>query len=165
MQQFLVQKTSEIRMVALHINGRERQVDADPSTPILWALRDHLDMTGTKFGCGAALCGACTVHLDGQAIRACVTPISSAVGHRITTIEAMEADKVGKAVQDAWVRHDVPQCGYCQSGQVMSATALLRANKKPTDTDIDNAMSGNICRCGTYQRIRAAIKDAAKTLA
>jgi len=152
-------------MTALHVNGRDHTVDADPGTPILWALRDTLGMTGTKFGCGAALCGACTVHLDGQAIRSCVTPISSAVGHRITTIEAMETDKVGKAVQDAWVRHDVPQCGYCQSGQVMSATALLRVNKKPTDADIDNAMSGNICRCGTYQRIRAAIKDAAKTLA
>ena len=152
-------------MVTLHINGRDRQVDADPSTPILWALRDHLGMTGTKFGCGAALCGACTVHLDGAAVRACVTPISAAVNHKITTIEAMEADKVGKAVQDAWVRHDVPQCGYCQSGQVMSAVALLRSNRHPLDADIDQAMSGNICRCGTYQRIRAAIKDAAATIA
>ncbi|MBW8897888.1 MAG: (2Fe-2S)-binding protein [Massilia sp.] len=152
-------------MVTLHINGRDRQVDADPSTPILWALRDHLGMTGTKFGCGAALCGACTVHLDGAAVRACVTPISAAVNHKITTIEAMEADKVGKAVQDAWVKHDVPQCGYCQSGQVMSAVALLRSNRHPLDADIDQAMSGNICRCGTYQRIRAAIKDAAATIA
>jgi len=152
-------------MVTLHINGRDRQVDADPSTPILWALRDHLGMTGTKFGCGAALCGACTVHLDGAAVRACVTPISSAVGHKITTIEAMEADKVGKAVQDAWVKRDVPQCGYCQSGQVMSAVALLRTKRHPSDADIDQAMSGNICRCGTYQRIRAAIKDAAATIA
>ena len=152
-------------MLALNINGRDVQVDADPATPILWSLRDHLDMTGTKFGCGAALCGACTVHLDGQAVRACVTPASTAVGHRITTIEAMATDTVGQAVQAAWVRHDVPQCGYCQSGQVMSATALLRANKKPSDADIDNAMSGNICRCGTYQRIRAAIKDAAAALA
>ena len=152
-------------MVTLHINGHDRQVDADPSTPILWALRDHLGMTGTKFGCGAALCGACTVHLDGAAVRACVTPISSAVGHKINTIEAMEADKVGKAVQDAWVRHDVPQCGYCQSGQVMSAVALLRTKRHPSDADIDQAMSGNICRCGTYQRIRAAIKDAAATIA
>ena len=151
-------------MVTLHINGHDRQVDADPSTPILWALRDHLGMTGTKFGCGAALCGACTVHLDGAAVRACVTPISAAVNHKITTIEAMEADKVGKAVQDAWVRHDVPQCGYCQSGQVMSAVALLRSNRHPLDADIDQAMSGNICRCGTYQRIRAAIKDAAATI-
>ena len=152
-------------MLALNINGRDVQVDADPATPILWTLRDHLDMTGTKFGCGAALCGACTVHLDGQAVRACVTPASTAVGHRITTIEAMATDTVGQAVQAAWVRHDVPQCGYCQSGQVMSATTLLRANKKPSDADIDNAMSGNICRCGTYQRIRAAIKDAAAALA
>jgi isoquinoline 1-oxidoreductase subunit alpha len=153
------------RMVTLNINGKDLQVDADPATPILWALRDNLNMTGTKFGCGAALCGACTVHLNGQAIRSCVTPISSAAGQKITTIEAMENDKVGKAVQDAWVRHDVPQCGYCQSGQVMSATALLRTKKNPTDADIDAAMSGNICRCGTYQRIRAAIKDAARTLA
>jgi len=152
-------------MVTLHINGHDRQVDADPSTPILWALRDHLGMTGTKFGCGAALCGACTVHLDGAPIRACITPISAAAGHNITTIEAMEADKVGKAVQDAWVRHDVPQCGYCQSGQVMSAVALLRTKRHPSDADIDQAMSGNICRCGTYQRIRAAINDAVSTIA
>jgi len=152
-------------MVQLNINGRDTEVDADPSTPILWALRDHLDMTGTKFGCGAALCGACTVHLNGDPIRSCVTPIASAVGQKITTIEAIAQDPVGKAVQTAWIAHDVPQCGYCQSGQVMSATALLRTNKAPTDADIDNAMSGNICRCGTYQRIRAAIKDAAKSLA
>jgi isoquinoline 1-oxidoreductase alpha subunit len=152
-------------MITLNINGRDVQVDADPSTPILWTLRDNLDMTGTKFGCGAALCGACTVHVDGVAVRSCQTTMRTLANKSITTIEAMETDKVGKAVQDAWVKHDVPQCGYCQSGQVMSATALLRVNKKPTDTDIDNAMSGNICRCGTYQRIRAAIKDAAKTLA
>ena len=152
-------------MPALNVNGTSTDLDIPDDMPLLWAIRDVLGLTGTKFGCGAALCGACTVHLDGQAIRSCVTPISAAAGHKITTIEAMESDKVGKAVQDAWVKHDVPQCGYCQSGQVMSATALLRANKKPTDTDIDNAMSGNICRCGTYQRIRAAIKDAAKTLA
>ncbi len=152
-------------MITLNINGKDMQVDADPSTPILWALRDNLNMTGTKFGCGAALCGACTVHMGGQAIRSCVTPISAAVGQKITTIEAMAADHVGKAVQAAWVKHDVPQCGYCQSGQVMSATALLQSNKTPTDADIDGAMSGNICRCGTYQRIRAAIKDAAQTLA
>ena len=153
-------------MSALHVNGRDHTVDADPGTPILWALRDTLGMTGTKFGCGAALCGACTVHLDGAPIRSCITPISSLkAGQKITTIEAMEADRVGKAVQDAWVKHDVPQCGYCQSGQVMSATALLRTTKTPTDKDIDDAMSGNICRCGTYQRIRAAIKDAAKTIA
>jgi len=152
-------------MVQLNINGRELSVDVDPSTPILWALRDNLDLTGTKFGCGAALCGACTVHLEGAPIRACITPVAAAAGLKITTIEAMSADPVGKAVQDAWVRHDVPQCGYCQSGQVMSATALLRTNKAPSDADIDNAMSGNICRCGTYQRMRAAIKDAATTLA
>ena len=152
-------------MVKLNINGRDQSVDVDPSTPILWALRDNLDLTGTKFGCGAALCGACTVHLEGAPIRACITPVAAAAGLKITTIEAMSADPVGKAVQDAWVRHDVPQCGYCQSGQVMSATALLRTNKAPSDADIDNAMSGNICRCGTYQRMRAAIKDAATTLA
>lgn len=151
-------------MVTLNINGRDVQVDAAPSTPVLWALRDNLGMTGTKFGCGAALCGACTVHLDGQPIRSCVTPIASVAGKKITTIEAMESDRVGKAVQDAWVKHDVPQCGYCQSGQVMTATALLRINRAPTDADIDAAMSGNICRCGTYQRIRTAIKDAAKSL-
>ena len=152
-------------MVTLNINGRAVQVDADPSTPVLWALRDNLGMTGTKFGCGAALCGACTVHLDGQPIRSCVTPIGSVAGKKITTIEAMEADQVGKAVQAAWVKHDVPQCGYCQSGQVMTATALLRSNRAPTDADIDAAMSGNICRCGTYQRMRTAIKDAAQSLA
>lgn len=152
-------------MVTLNINGRDVQVDADPSTPVLWALRDNLGMTGTKFGCGAALCGACTVHLDGQPIRSCVTPIGSVTGKKIATIEAMEADRVGKSVQEAWVKHDVPQCGYCQSGQVMTAIALLRTNKAPTDADIDAAMSGNICRCGTYQRMRTAIKDAAKSLA
>jgi isoquinoline 1-oxidoreductase alpha subunit len=152
-------------MVQLNINGRDMQVDVDAATPILWALRDNLNLTGTKFGCGAALCGACTVHLDGAPIRSCITPVSSAVGHKITTIEAIGGDGIGKVVQAAWIRHDVPQCGYCQSGQVMSATALLQSNKAPSDTDIDNAMSGNICRCGTYQRIRAAIKDAARTLA
>lgn len=151
-------------MLTLNINGRNLQVEADPATPVLWALRDHLNLTGTKFGCGAALCGACTVHLDGDPIRSCITPISAVAGRSITTIEAMAADPVGKAVQDAWVRHDVPQCGYCQSGQVMSAVALLRSNRRPLDADIDNAMSGNLCRCGTYQRIRAAIKDAAATL-
>lgn len=151
-------------MLTLNINGRDLQVDADPATPVLWALRDNLNLTGTKFGCGAALCGACTVHLDGAPIRACITPIAAVAGQAIATIEAMQDDPVGKAVQDAWVRHDVPQCGYCQSGQVMSAVALLRANRRPLDADIDNAMSGNLCRCGTYQRIRAAIKDAAAAL-
>jgi isoquinoline 1-oxidoreductase subunit alpha len=149
----------------LNVNGKSVSVDADPSTPILWALRDELGLTGTKFGCGAALCGACTVHLNGAAIRSCITPISAAAGARITTIEAQEADSVGRAVIDAWVKHDVAQCGYCQSGQVMSAVALLKTNKKPSDADIDAAMAGNICRCGTYQRIRAAVKDAAAAAA
>ncbi|NRF65746.1 (2Fe-2S)-binding protein [Aquincola sp. S2] len=148
----------------LKLNGKPVTVKADPSTPILWALRDELGMTGTKFGCGAALCGACTVHLNGAAIRSCVTPISAAVGADLRTIEAQGGDRVGRAVIDAWVKHDVAQCGYCQSGQVMSAVALLKANKKPSDADIDSAMAGNICRCGTYQRIRAAVKDAAGTL-
>jgi isoquinoline 1-oxidoreductase alpha subunit len=152
-------------MVELNINGRAMTIDADPSTPLLWALRDNLGLTGTKFGCGIAACGACTVHVDGQPKRACVTPISSVVGARITTIEAMETDRVGRAVQDAWVRNDVVQCGYCQSGQVMAATALLREKKNPSDRDIDDAMTGIVCRCGTYARIRAAIEDAAKSLA
>lgn len=152
-------------MPTLNINGKNVPVDAAESTPILWALRDTLGMTGTKFGCGAALCGACTVHLNGAPIRSCVTPVSAAVGQKITTIEAVGADRVGKAVQEAWVKHDVAQCGYCQSGQVMSATALLKTKPKPTDADIDAAMAGNICRCGTYVRIRAAIKDASVALA
>ena len=147
------------------LNGKPVTVDADPSTPVLWTLRDHLGMTGTKFGCGAALCGACTVHLNGQAIRSCITPISSVAGQSIATIEAQAHDKVGRAVQAAWQKHDVAQCGYCQSGQIMSATALLKSNRHPSDADIDGAMSGNICRCGTYVRIRAAIHDAAKALA
>ncbi len=152
-------------MATLNVNGKDLAVDADPSTPILWALRDTLGMTGTKFGCGAAMCGACTVHMNGSAIRSCVTPISAAAGQKITTIEAIGADRVGKAVQAAWVKHDVAQCGYCQSGQVMSATALLKTKRKPTDADIDQAMAGNICRCGTYARVRAAIHDAAANLA
>jgi isoquinoline 1-oxidoreductase subunit alpha len=152
-------------MASLNINGKSVDVDADPSTPLLWALRDHLQMTGTKFGCGAALCGACTIHLNGVATRSCVTPISAVAGQKITTIEAMESDRVGKVVQAAWVKHDVAQCGYCQSGQIMSATALLKTNKRPSDADIDGAMAGNICRCGTYIRIRAAIKDASRSLA
>ncbi len=151
-------------MSTLHINGKVVEVDADPSTPILWALRDNLGMTGTKFGCGVAACGACTVHLNGQAIRACATPISAAQGKKITTIEAQANDKIGKALTEAWVKHDVAQCGYCQSGQVMSASALLATNKNPSDAQIDAAMAGNICRCGTYNRVRAAIKDAAKAL-
>ena len=152
-------------MASLNVNGKDLTVDADPSTPILWALRDNLGMTGTKFGCGQALCGACTVHVDGKPVRSCVTPISAAVGQKITTIESMQADSVGKAVQAAWVKHDVAQCGYCQSGQVMSATALLKTKRKPSDADIDAAMAGNVCRCGTYARVRAAIKDAATQLA
>ena len=152
-------------MAKFTLNGKPTTANVDPATPILWTLRDTLQLTGTKFGCGQALCGACTVHLDGQPIRSCVTPISAAEGKRITTIEGNEADKVGKAVAAAWIRHDVPQCGYCQSGQIMSATPLLKTNKKPSDADIDAAMAGNICRCGTYARIRAAIHDAAKTLA
>jgi len=151
-------------MNQLNINGRDVQVDVDPSTPLLWVLRDSLGMTGTKFGCGIAACGACTVHVDGQPTRSCSTPISALTGKQIATIEAMESDRVGKAVQEAWVRNDVVQCGYCQSGQVMAAAALLKAKKAPSDKDIDDAMSGNICRCGTYVRIRAAVKDAAKTL-
>jgi isoquinoline 1-oxidoreductase alpha subunit len=157
-------------MSTLHINGQPRQVDADPSTPILWALRDTLGLTGTKFGCGAALCGACTVHVDGQAVRSCSLPISAVKAQKIMTIEAVTdgRDKVGKAVSEAWVRHDVAQCGYCQSGQIMSATAFLKnrpRGKRPTEAEIDAAMAGNICRCGTYARVRAAIADAALALA
>ena len=149
-------------MIALNVNGRRVEVDAEADTPLLWVLRDYLDMTGTKFGCGMALCGACTVHIDGQPTRSCVTPASAVAGKGITTIEAIGATKAGKAVQDAWVAENVPQCGYCQSGQVMSAAALLASKKYPSDADIDSAMSGNICRCATYPRIRAAIKRAAR---
>src|SRR5450631_3348170 len=152
-------------MLTLNINGTPVQVDADPSTPVLWALRDTLGMSGTKFGCGVAACGACTVHVNGQPTRSCTTPISAVVGQKITTIEGVGGGPVGKAVQEAWIAHDVAQCGYCQSGQIMSATALLASNKKPSDADIDAAMAGNLCPCGTYQRIRAAIHDAAKALA
>jgi isoquinoline 1-oxidoreductase alpha subunit len=146
----------------LTINGRKREVDVPSDMPVLWVLRDVLGMTGTKFGCGMALCGACTVQLDGQAIRSCVTPVSAAAGKAITTIEAIGNTVAGKKVQEAWVALDVPQCGYCQSGQIMSASALLAKNPHPTDSDIDAAMGGNICRCGTYRRIRAAIKQAAQ---
>jgi len=152
-------------MIALNVNGKRVEVDAEADTPLLWVLRDYLDMTGTKFGCGMALCGACTVHIDGQATRSCVTPASAVAGKGITTIEAIGATKAGKAVQDAWVAENVPQCGYCQSGQVMSAAALLASKRNPSDADIDSAMSGNICRCATYPRIRAAIKRAARGLA
>lgn len=152
-------------MITLNINGKDQQLDAPDDMPILWALRDVAHLTGTKFGCGMAQCGACTVHLDGQAIRSCITPMSAAAGKKITTIEQMQNDKVGQVVQEAWKEIDVVQCGYCQSGQIMSATALLATNPKPTDADIDAAMSGNICRCGTYPRIRAAIYNAASKLA
>ena len=145
----------------LMINGESQEVNLPEETPILWTLRDVLGMTGTKFGCGKSLCGACTVMLDGQPIRSCVTPISAAKGKQITTIEAVSEDSVGKAVQQAWVDLGVPQCGYCQSGQVVAATALLKSNPNPSDEDIDNAMTGNICRCGTYTRIRQAIKKVA----
>jgi len=149
-------------MASLVINGKTRDVDADPSTPLLWVLRDTLGMTGTKFGCGAALCGACTVLLDGKPIRSCSTPLSAAGGKKITTIEGVGATEVGKKVQAAWASLDVPQCGYCQSGQIVAATALLSEKPQPSDNDIDQAMAGNICRCGTYPRIRAAIHKAAK---
>ena len=148
-------------MTPVTINGRRYDVDLPRDTPLLWALRDELGLTGTKFGCGMALCGACTVHLDGQAVRSCMTPLSAVANKKVTTVEGLEADKVGKAVQTAWIEVSVPQCGYCQSGQIMSATALLKRNPKPTDADIDSAMAGNICRCGTYTRIRTAIKQAA----
>ena len=149
-------------MASLNINGKAREVNADPNTPLLWVIRDTLGMTGTKFGCGAALCGACTVLLDGTPIRSCSTPMSAAAGKKITTIEGVGASATGKKVQAAWASLDVPQCGYCQSGQIMAATALLTAKPNPTDADIDSAMAGNICRCGTYPRIRAAIHKAAK---
>ena len=152
-------------MISLSINGKSTQVDADNDTPLLWALRDHANLTGTKFGCGMSLCGACTVHVDGRPTRSCQTPLSAVTGRRITTIEGIGFFKIGRAVQAAWVAENVPQCGYCQSGQVMSATALLNANKDPSDAQIDAAMAGNICRCATYPRIRAAIKRAAKGLA
>lgn len=151
-------------MITLNINGKDQQLDVSDDMPILWALRDVLHMTGTKFGCGMAQCGACTIHLDGQPTRSCITPISAAVGKKIVTIEEVHSDKVGQAVQAAWSEIDVVQCGYCQSGQIMAATALLTTNHAPTDADIDAAMSGNICRCGTYPRIRAAIHAAANKL-
>ncbi len=148
-------------MVSLTVNGKTRKVDAEPNTPLLWVLRDSVGLTGTKFGCGMQLCGACTVHLDGKPVRSCGTPLSAAAGKKVTTIEAIGNTAVGKKVQAAWKELDVPQCGYCQSGQIMSAAALLAAKPKPTDADIDAAMDGNICRCGTYPRIRAAIHKAA----
>ncbi len=147
-------------MTKLNVNGKSVTIDAAADTPLLWAIRDHLKLNGTKFGCGMALCGACTVHLNGEPIRSCSTPLSACAGKNITTIEGISANGL-HAVQKAWIEHDVPQCGYCQSGQIMSAVALLAKNKNPSDADIDNAMSGNICRCGTYQRVRAAIHTAA----
>jgi isoquinoline 1-oxidoreductase alpha subunit len=147
--------------IALEINGKTVQVQAEADTPLLWVLRDELKMTGSKFGCGIAQCGACTVHADGQPIRSCSTPIEALSGVKITTIEGLGGEH---ALQAAWVKHDVPQCGYCQSGQIMAAAALLAKTPRPTDADIDAAMTGNVCRCGAYQRIRAAIKDAAATL-
>jgi isoquinoline 1-oxidoreductase alpha subunit len=145
------------------LNGKSTTLDADPDMPLLWAIREVAGLHGTKFGCGMAQCGACTVHLEGQAIRSCVTPLAAVAGKRVTTIEGLQG-KPAKAVQDAWVKHQVPQCGYCQSGQIMSATALLAQNAAPTDSDIDAAMSGNICRCATYSRIRAAIHTAAESI-
>jgi isoquinoline 1-oxidoreductase alpha subunit len=147
-------------MATLNINGQDHSFDVPADMPLLWVLRDVAGLTGTKFGCGAGLCGACTVHLDGEAVRSCQTAVSDAVGHKIATIETVGATPQGAAIQKAWLDLEVVQCGYCQSGQIMSATALLTTNPKPSDSDIDDAMSGNICRCGTYPRIRAAIKQA-----
>ena len=150
-------------VVSLNVNGHAHKVEADPDTPLLWVIRDDIGLTGTKFGCGVAQCGACTVHVDGQPARSCVTPATAVAGRKITTIEGQQS-KAAKAVQKAWIEHDVVQCGYCQSGQIMSATALLEQNPKPSDEDIDQAMAGNICRCATYVRIRAAIHAAAGQL-
>jgi len=146
--------------ISFDLNGSTVTVQAEPDTPLLWVIRDEVGLTGTKFGCGAALCGACTVHLNGSPIRSCQTPVSSVAGKKVATVESLSAHN-SHPLQKAWVKHQVPQCGYCQSGQLMSATALLAKNKNPSDADIDAAMSGNLCRCGTYNRIRAAIKDAA----
>ena len=148
-------------MANLNINGKTQQVDVDPSTPLLWALREQVGLTGTKYGCGIAQCGSCTVHIDGAAVRSCVTPVSAVQGKKITTIEGIAANGTLNKIQKAWLEHDVPQCGYCQSGMVMAATALLNAKPKPTDADIDAAMT-NICRCGTFQQVREAIHAAAK---
>ena len=152
-------------MINMTVNGRAVALDADPDMPLLWAVREELRLTGSKFGCGAAQCGACTMHMGGAPVRSCMMPISAVAGAQVTTIEGLADDKVGQAVQAAWVEHDVAQCGYCQSGQVMSAVALLKGNKKPSDAQIDEAMAGNLCRCGTYTRIRAAIHAAAAKLA
>ena len=151
--------------IKLIVNNQPQELDVDPQMPLLWAIRDHLKLTGTKFGCGMALCGACTVHIDGQPTRSCVVPVSLVGDRPIVTIEAMAEDPVGRAVQNAWVAHDVVQCGYCQSGQIMSVVALLKAMRRPTDTDIEESMGGNLCRCATYVRIREAIKAASQQLA
>ncbi|MFO1329221.1 MAG: (2Fe-2S)-binding protein [Rubrivivax sp.] len=143
------------------VNGKPVDAEATPDTPLMWVLRDELGLTGTKFGCGIAVCGACTVHVDGEAVRSCTMPLAKVAGRKVVTIEGLSADRVGRAVQDAWVQNNVPQCGYCQAGQCMSATALIKAKGKPSDADIDQAMSGNICRCGCYTRIRDSIKQAA----
>ncbi|HEX2826256.1 MAG TPA: (2Fe-2S)-binding protein [Burkholderiales bacterium] len=150
-------------MATLNVNGRRYEVDVDPDTPLLWAIRDGIGLTGTKYGCGIAMCGACTVHIDGKAVRSCSIPASAAAGKQITTIENVGATPLGKAVQTAWEKLDVVQCGYCQSGQIMSAAALLADNPQPTDADIDAGMAGNVCRCATYVRIRAAIKEASRS--
>ena len=150
-------------MVQLTVNGKAQKIDIDPDTPVLWAVREQLGLNGTKFGCGASLCGACTIHIDGEPVRSCVTPLSEAEGKEVTTIEGIASpDGTLHAVQEAWIKHQVPQCGYCQSGQIMSAVALLKENSDPSDADIDAAMAGNVCRCGMYTRIKAAIKTAAQ---
>lgn len=151
-------------MITIDLNGKSTRLDADPDTPLLWVLRDTLQLTGTKYACGIAVCGACTVLVDGQPVRSCTTPLSAVAGKKVTTIEAVDGGRVGKAVQAAWQKLDVVQCGYCQSGQIMSAVALLSQNRKPSDADIDAAMAGNLCRCATYMRIRAAIHEAARSL-
>jgi isoquinoline 1-oxidoreductase alpha subunit len=160
---FYQQESGVTMSTTFVLNGKPTTLDADPNMPLLWAVREFAGLTGTKFGCGMALCGACTVHLDGKAIRSCITPLSTVAGRKVTTIEGL-ASAPAKAVQSAWVKLQVPQCGYCQSGQIMSATALLETNAAPTDDDIDSAMSGNICRCSTYSRIRAAIHSAADSI-
>ena len=151
-------------MISFNLNGKNTMVDADPGTPLLWVLRDHLHLTGTKYGCGISECGACTVHLDGKAIHSCITPVSSVNGKHVTTIEGLAETALGKTVQAAWLEVDVPQCGYCQSGQIMAATSLLRENPHPSDAQVTAAMDGNLCRCGTYNRIRAAIHKASQQL-
>jgi isoquinoline 1-oxidoreductase alpha subunit len=151
-------------MITLNVNGKPMSVDADRDTPLLWVLRDHLGMTGTKYGCGMALCGACTVHVNGQPARSCSTPLGAAAGKKITTIEGIGQTKEGRVLQEAWVANDVPQCGYCQSGQIMSAAALLAKVKRPSDAEIESAMNGNVCRCGTYNRIGLAVRQASRNL-